>query len=42
MQKVLQMLQILDARENMTFNFPTWDNFKSFLHRFKYFNSSKA
>jgi serine/threonine protein kinase len=42
MQNILQMLQILDARENMTFNFPVWDNFKSFLQRFKYFNSSKA
>jgi serine/threonine protein kinase len=42
MQNILQMLQILDAREKMTLNFPTWDNLKSFLQRFKYFNSSKA
>jgi serine/threonine protein kinase len=42
MQNILQMLQTLDAREKMTLNFPTWDNFKSFLQRFKYFNSSKA
>jgi hypothetical protein len=41
MQKVLQMLQILDARENM-FNFQIWDNFTSLLEEFNDFNSSKA